>query len=140
MTTPDRSGWRVLVIEDDGLIAMDISDTLDQLGHVVVGPMRTVESALATIDNQVVDLALLDVNLSNGETSYPIAEVLSKRGVPFAFLTGYGEADLDGSFRGQPVISKPIGEKILSETLRNLSPTRFGTAPFPITTISKNDT
>ncbi len=57
MTTPDRSGWRVLVIEDDGLIAMDISDTLDQLGHVVVGPMRTVESALATIDNQVVDLA-----------------------------------------------------------------------------------
>lgn len=124
MTTADRSCWRVLVIEDDGLIALDISDTLDELGYVVVGPMRTVESALTTIDNEVVDVALLDVNLRNGETSYPIAEVLSQRGVPFAFLTGYGEADLDGSFRDRPVISKPIDEKTLSETLRKLLPTR----------------
>lgn len=137
MTTDDRSGWRVLVIEDDGLIAMDISDTLDQLGHVVVGPMRTVESALATIDNEVVDLALLDVNLGYGETSYPIAEALRQRGVPFAFLTGYGEADLDASFRDRPVLSKPIDEKILSQILRKLSPTRSGTDPYPITTTKK---
>lgn len=137
MTTADQSGWHILVIEDDGLIAMDISDTLDQLGHVVVGPMRTVESALATIDNEVVDLALLDVNLANGETSYPIAEALRQRGVPFAFLTGYGEADLDESFRDRPVLSKPIDEKILSQTLRKLSPTRSGTHPYPITTTKR---
>jgi CheY-like chemotaxis protein len=125
MTVDSRSGWRIFVMEDDGMIAMYISNALDELGHVVVGPARTVESALAAIEHETIDMALLDVNLGNGATSYPIAEVLSRRGVPFAFLTGYGEAGLNGSFRDRPVLSKPINEKRLLETLRKLA------APLP---------
>jgi DNA-binding response OmpR family regulator len=86
MTAADPSGWRILVMEDDGLLAMHISDTLDELGQIVVGPARTVEDALAIMENERIDMALLDVNLGNGETSYPVADILSRQGVPFAFL------------------------------------------------------
>jgi CheY-like chemotaxis protein len=85
VTADDRSGCRILVMEDDGMLAMDISDTLDELGHLVVGPARTVKDALARIESEPIDVALLDINLGNGETSYPVAEMLRRRGVPFAF-------------------------------------------------------
>ena len=107
-------------MEDDGLLALLIGELLDELGHIVIGPTRTVQSALAMIDTEAIDLALLDVNLGNGATGYPVAEILSQRGVPFAFLTGYGEAGLNGVFRDRPVISKPIDLRGLSETLRKL--------------------
>jgi CheY-like chemotaxis protein len=121
MTVGSRSSWRIFVMEDDGMIAMYISNSLDELGHVVVGPARTIEGALAAIEHEVIDMALLDVNLGNGATSYPVAEVLSQRGVPFAFLTGYGETGLNGSFRDRPVLSKPIDRRSLHETLRKLA-------------------
>jgi CheY-like chemotaxis protein len=126
MTAADRSGWRILVMEDDGLLAMHISDTLDELGQIVVGPARTVEDALALIENERIDMALLDVNLGNGETSYPVADILSRQGVPFAFLTGYGEDCLRGDSRDRPVISKPINETNLADTLRELRSTSTG--------------
>jgi CheY-like chemotaxis protein len=126
MTAADRSGWRILVIEDDGLLAMHISDTLDDLGQIVVGPARTVEDALAIIENERIDMALLDVNLGNGETSYPVADILSRQGVPFAFLTGYGEDCLRGDSPDRPVISKPINETNLAATLRELRSTSTG--------------
>jgi len=122
MTVGGRSSWRIFVLEDDGMIAMCISNSLDELGHVVVGPARTIEDALVVIENETIDMALLDVNLGNGSTSYPIAEVLSRRGVPFAFLTGYGEAGLNGKFRDRPVLSKPLDERSFVETLRKLAP------------------
>jgi CheY-like chemotaxis protein len=120
VTADDRSGCRILVMEDDGMLAMDISDTLDELGHLVVGPARTVKDALARIESEPIDVALLDINLGNGETSYPVAEMLRRRGVPFAFLTGYGEFGIKESFRDRPVIPKPVDEMKLVTTLREL--------------------
>jgi DNA-binding response OmpR family regulator len=121
VTTTDCPIRRVLVIEDDGLIAMHISDTLDGLGYVVIGPARTVDDALGIIENETIDFALLDVNLGNKETSFPVADVLSRHGVPFAFLTGYGEMGLNGRFPGRPVISKPIDERHLARMLLNFN-------------------
>jgi CheY-like chemotaxis protein len=114
------AGWRILVVEDDGLIAMAIEEILEELGHTVIGPIRAVEAALAAIETEAIDVALLDINLGNGTTSFPVAEALSYRGVPFAFLTGYGEADLNGRFGGRPVISKPIEVTHLAQTLRDI--------------------
>jgi DNA-binding response OmpR family regulator len=121
MTVGSHLSWRIFVLEDDGMIAMYISNSLDELGHVVVGPARTVEGALVVIENETIDMALLDVNLGDGATSYPVAEVLSRRGVPFAFLTGYGEAGLNGRFREHPVLSKPLDGRSFVETLRKLA-------------------
>jgi DNA-binding response OmpR family regulator len=104
-------------MEDDGLIAMHIHDLLQELGFIVLGPARTVATALSIIEREIVDFALLDVNLGNDKTSFPVAEVLRRRGVPFAFLTGYGETGLIGMFEDRPVISKPIEEKSLAKTL-----------------------
>jgi CheY-like chemotaxis protein len=117
---PDPSGWRVLVMEDDGVLAMHISDTLDELGHTVIGPARTVEDALALIDSESVDIALLDVNLGHGKTSYPVAERLNREGIPFAFLTGYGENGVRKAFQDRPVVPKPVSDAHLIETLRQL--------------------
>ena len=121
MSTAKLSSRRVFVMEDDGLLAMHISDTLDELGHTVIGPFRIVQDALAVIEREAIDVALLDVNLGNGETSYPVAQSLRGRGVPFAFLTGYGESGLIKPFQGCPVISKPIDEAHLVRTLRELT-------------------
>lgn len=120
MNVADSSGWRVLVLEDDGFIAMYISDLLEELGHLVVGPVRSVSDALAAIEKDAVDAALLDVNLGDGETSFPVAEILNLRAVPFAFLTGYGEIGVNGRFPGRPVISKPVEETNLLRMLEEL--------------------
>lgn len=101
-------GLRLLVVEDESLIAMMIGDMLRDFGCVVVGPAGSVEHAMALIEREAVDGALLDVNLSNGKRSYPVAEALQKRGIPFAFVTGYGEAGLTADFRGVPVLQKPF--------------------------------
>ena len=126
MTAANQFCRRILVVEDDGLLAMYISDLLDELGHYVVGPTGTVEDALAKIASEAIDLALLDVNLGNGKTSYPVAEMLTRRGVPFAFVTGYGAAGLIDNYRHRPVLSKPVDQALLSETLRKLAPTVDG--------------
>lgn len=123
MTAANQFRHRILVVEDDGLLAMYISDLLDDLGHEVVGPTGTIDDALARIAGEAIDVALLDVNLGGGKTSYPVAEMLSRRGVPFAFLTGYGEAGLTDNYRHRPILSKPVDQALLAETLRKLRPT-----------------
>lgn len=120
MNAADPSALRILVLEDDGLLAMYISDMLTELGHFVVGPFRSVSDALAAIEKEAIDAGLLDVNLGNRETSFPIAEALSRRAVPFAFLTGYGETGINDQFPGCPVISKPVETASLVQTLHEL--------------------
>jgi DNA-binding response OmpR family regulator len=82
-------GKRILLVEDEYLIAIMAADMLEELGAVVVGPADTNERGLALIESESIDAALLDVNL-NGDRSDPIADRLKGRGVPFAFVTGYG--------------------------------------------------
>lgn len=93
MSNPDLSGKRVLVVEDELLVAMLLEDMLTDAGCVIVGPFARVPEALAAAEIETLDIALLDVNVA-GEKVFPVAYALEKRGVPFLFVTGYGQAAL----------------------------------------------
>jgi CheY-like chemotaxis protein len=82
---------RVLVVEDEMTIALLIEDMLTDLGHEVVGLAMRLPQAMELAATAIVDLAILDVNL-DGRMSFPVADLLSARGVPFVFATGYGSA------------------------------------------------
>ncbi len=98
------AGKRVLVLEDEFLLAMEATETLEELGAVVVGPAHHVDAALALIAQEGIDAALLDVNI-NGKSSTPVAEMLAARGVPYVFATGYGAgADVP---KGARIVDKP---------------------------------
>lgn len=99
-------GKRVLVVEDEMMIMLSIEDVLCDLGCETLEVAATVDQALALIDAHLFDVAMLDVNL-NGETSYPIADVLAARGVPFLFSTGYGQRGVDKRHGDRPVLAKP---------------------------------
>ncbi len=89
MNNSPLAGRRVMVVEDELLVAMMIEDVLNDHGCTVIGPFSNVADALAAASTQVLDAALLDVNL-RGEKIFPVAELLSDRSVPFLLLTGYG--------------------------------------------------
>ena len=99
---------RVLVVEDESIVAMLLEDVLADCGCEMVGPATNVAEALRLIDGGGLDLALLDVNLGAGATSFPVAEALKARSVPFVFVTGYGVDGVRPDLRDAPVVPKPI--------------------------------
>ena len=108
---------RVLLVEDEGLVAMMLEDLLEDMGCEVVGSLATVAQAMAWIDDGgEADAALLDVNLG-GETVFAVAEALAARAVPFAFTTGYGEGH-DPRFASAVMLGKPINQDRLIAALR----------------------
>jgi CheY-like chemotaxis protein len=107
---------RILVVEDETMVAMLLEDILEELGCTVIGPAVRVTEALEMLEAEPVDGALLDVNLL-GETSYRIADALAQRDCPFVFTTGYGAAGLDEAYRDRPVLQKPFTRDRLAETL-----------------------
>ncbi len=98
---------RVMVVEDEALIAMFICDCLDEFGYDVDGPYPDIESALRVAGKRSVDFALLDVNVA-GTPVYPVARLLRAAGVPFVFLTGFLGDSLEAEFAEVPVLAKPI--------------------------------
>lgn len=118
--SPDLAGRRILVAEDEGLIALDIQDMLERWGCAVVGPAATVAAALALIENDhPPDAAILDVHL-NGETSEPVARALHSKGHPYLVLTAYQRSHLFGALREAPLLNKPVDEKKLHDELSAL--------------------
>lgn len=119
------AGKRVFVVEDEMLVAMNIEDILLDLGATVVGPAMRLDTALELAATADFDVAMLDVNIHGGR-SYPVAEVLRTRGLPFIFATGYGHTDDDGSFGSVPTLAKPFRshdlEQALSEAIGNPLP------------------
>ena len=113
------SGRRVLLVEDEILVAWLLEDTLADLGCAVVGPAASVQQALAMIDAQAIDAAVLDANL-NGQLSYPVADALAPRGVPFVFSTGYNKDRMPDGYRAFPVLQKPYHWSELSDILAKL--------------------
>lgn len=113
------SGRRVLVVEDEMLILIMIEDMLSDLGCASVNAAATVSQALALIETQIFDVAVLDMNL-NGSNSRVVSEALDKRGVPFVYSTGYSAIDHEtrDGWRDQQVLRKPFTDKQLAETLR----------------------
>ncbi len=111
---------RVLVVEDEMLIGMLLEDMLVDLGHVVVGVVPRVDEALAAAKRGDFDVAILDVHL-NGQSVFPVAEVLMGRGTPFVFATGYGERGLPEKYRDRPILQKPFARDDLERVLRTIA-------------------
>lgn len=118
--TEGLAGKRILIIEDEYFIASDIKRAITSEGAVAVGPAGTLATAMALAEEDI-DLALLDVNLE-GEHSYPIANRLRDRAVPFAFLTGYDDWALPEAYRDVPRFGKPFGIAQLISGLESLAP------------------
>lgn len=101
------------------MIAWALEDMLAELGCVVVGAAARVNQALAWIEANTLDAAVLDVNL-NGEKSYPVAKALAARGVPFVFATGYNKDNLENGYHGFPMLQKPFERSKLGGALAKL--------------------
>jgi CheY-like chemotaxis protein len=107
---------RVLVVEDEMVVAMLLEDMLLDLGCVVVGPASRVDEALRLAENQAVDAAILDVNVAGAEV-YPVAAALKARRIPFVFATGYGTIGLRDEYRGTPTVQKPFRQDELARSI-----------------------
>jgi two-component sensor histidine kinase/DNA-binding response OmpR family regulator len=116
--TGSLTGRRILVVEDEVLISMFIENVLADLGAEVIGPVNTLADGLALGANERLDGAVLDLNL-NGEQTYPLADALIARGVPFVFITGYDRDSLDRRYARVPVLQKPIEADTLEKILLN---------------------
>jgi CheY-like chemotaxis protein len=112
---------RVLVVEDEMLVAMLIEDMLIDLGYEVIGPAARLAEGLKLANGEQVDAAVLDINLA-GELSFPIADVLEARGIPFIFASGYGARGLNEVHRNRTALSKPFQVQDLAQALVNLVP------------------
>jgi CheY-like chemotaxis protein len=106
---------RVLIVEDEVFIAMDLAETLEEAGYRVLGPAHSVKEAMALLDTGVPDAALLDVNLGR-ETVWPLAQKLAAKRVPMVFATAdIRHPELYGQFAAHPRLDKPVrGSSVLS--------------------------
>ncbi len=118
-----RRSPRILVVEDEFLIAMELDMTLRSAGYQVLGPVTTVTAALELLRAERPDAAVLDVDLE-GEWVTPVAEVLRAMTVPFILASGYGAADLNAEpvLRDVVNVGKPSRSKLLLKRLREISP------------------
>ncbi len=108
------SGKRILVIEDEFIVAAMLCDTLEDAGAIALGPLGRVNEAMAAINDGGIDAAVLDWNLA-GEPGLPLAQALADRGVPFVIATGYGS--VDPPFDDRPILGKPYISSQLLEKL-----------------------
>lgn len=114
----DIEGLRILLIEDEVVIAMTAEDMLQEIGCTVAAQASTFDEAMAQASMADFDLALLDINL-NGVMSLPVAQALRDNGKPFIFTTGYGNAGLEKDFNDVVVVTKPYTLRSLSHAIRS---------------------
>lgn len=107
---------KVLVVEDEALVAMLVEDALLDAGFNVIGPAATVEEAMALLEAGTPDAVVLDLNLA-GETSTPVADVLARRGIPYVIATGYGASGLPPGHQDAMVLAKPYDPAELTAML-----------------------
>lgn len=118
-TSSNGTAPRILLVEDEALIAMMVQEILTDLGYVVIGPFARNAEALAVIDKQQIDGAMLDLNVQ-GEQVYPVAEALAARHIPFILVTGYDSQSIDRRFDTVPTLQKPIEANSLQHLLRTM--------------------
>lgn len=107
---------RVLIVEDEFIIADEIASIVEGLGHSIVGPAGTIEEATATIRREAPDFAIIDANL-RGQSSAVLAQCLTRLDVPFCVCTGYRSDDIRSAFGDVPVVQKPVRERALAAVL-----------------------
>src|SRR4051794_14329719 len=120
MTVPDRlPGYRILVVEDETLLAVTIEEILQDLGCEVVGPIGRLDAALRSATHDRLDAAVLDISIRGGLV-FPVAKQLLARGIPFVFASGYGEWALPADFADRPRVTKPFTVRELEAAIRLL--------------------
>lgn len=107
---------RVLVVEDEYLLAEELCEELESAGAVVIGPVPDVAQALALLGETVLDGAVLDINLG-GAFSYPIADQLLRLGIPFLFVTGYDSYAIPLQYQHVPRCQKPTSIAVVQEII-----------------------
>jgi DNA-binding response OmpR family regulator len=110
---------RVFVVEDEVMIAMHIEDLLTELGHEVTEMATSLNQALPIARGTTFDFAVLDVNL-DGQLSFPIADLLKARSVPFLFASGYGSKGVTAEYRGAVRLQKPFSKADLAQAIGRL--------------------
>lgn len=110
------SSLQILVVEDESMVAMMIEDMLEDLGHKVIATSGRMPDASKLVSDSIADLAILDVNL-NGEETYPLADSLAARQIPFIFATGYGASGIKPEWSGVPVLQKPFQSRELAQAI-----------------------
>lgn len=123
---------KILLVDDEPLIAAMLEDWLSELGHVAVGPAHNLTRALELAKSDM-DAAIVDVSLGDGN-SYPLVEVLIARGLPFALATGHGQEGIDPRYRAQSMLTKPFDFAAFRRTVGELIAQRgagAGNAPSP---------
>jgi CheY-like chemotaxis protein len=125
MMTPDPTlvGRRVLIVEDDFLIAASLSNLLEEHGCIVSGPVFTVKEAVEVMDREAVDGAILDYKVQDG-LALAVAERLRQQGIPFVFVTGYQREHLPAELRTAPYLAKPVLPDVLIEVIARVWPSR----------------
>jgi len=110
---------RVLLIEDELLVAGMLRGMISNLGYAVAGTAADLHEATKILDGETIDAVVLDINL-NGKMSYPIADELAARGIPFIFATGYEQHSLPAAYEGCPLLKKPFRRSALGGALADL--------------------
>lgn len=113
------AGKRILVVEDTAIVAQELEFILKRLQCTVVGPVGDIDAALNLLKEDQVDGVILDVNL-HGSDSYPVADDLDSRGIPFVFTTGYGTGSMPEKYHHYPRLEKPFGVDDLAQKLKQM--------------------
>lgn len=121
---------RILVVEDEPLIALSLQFELELAGAVVVGPVPSVKDALPLVEAAEFDAAIMNVNLIDGP-SYPLAEALQEVGKPFVFVTAFEHSMLPGTFVSVPLLSKPVTTSMLLKRLSEILAASEGASALP---------
>lgn len=120
MDTQPPIASRLLIVEDEIMVAMDMERTFQTAGYLIVGIASSLSAAFQILKRSPVDLAVLDVNLG-GESVLPLAERLRSNGIPFLFLSGYARDHvLQTEFREFPCLEKPCSDRVLLKAVRKL--------------------
>ena len=112
----DLHRLRILVVEDEVLVAADLAEALKARGAEVIGPVGTLAEAMRALANHWIDWAVLDVNLG-GEMSFELADRLESAGIPYVLATAYRADQLPERFRGKPRLEKPYKLEVLAEMM-----------------------
>ena len=119
MSKQALAGCRVLVVEDETMVALMIEETLKEAGCAIIGPTGRLSTALELIRDEAPDAAVLDVSVRDGKT-YPVADELLARGIPFVISTGYSDHSLPENLRLEPRLAKPFSPVELALAVERL--------------------
>ncbi len=124
---------RILIVEDMAIIALDLQDTVEELGHEVVGVASSVDDALAKIEEiaPAPDVVMLDANL-RGLSAAPVAESLRGRAIPFVICSGYGDEILQSVGTDEPRLAKPFGKSQLEQEIAKLTASPAASRPHSV--------